>query len=89
MARTPCGSAPSLRPVPTDGGAPVAGRTAYGGVAFFEGIRPGVYDVRLQSVQASALKLVLSNSVKVTVPAGGGFVRSEDILVRLASADSR
>lgn len=69
--------------VPEGGGASVAGRSDHGGILYFEGVRPGAYDVRLAPEQAS-LGLVLAAPLRVVIPAGGGFVRGGAIVVVVA-----
>ncbi|WP_374274873.1 hypothetical protein [Brevundimonas sp.] len=64
-------------------GAVIATRTDHAGVAFLEAVRPGDYAVRLNPEQAATLGLELAAPARLTVPAEGGFVRGDDIVVRL------
>lgn len=77
-------SALGVELVPAGGGAPVAARSDHSGVLYFEGVRPGVYEVRLAPEQASALGLALAAPLRVTIPAGGGFIRGGEVLVKVA-----
>lgn len=70
--------------VPENGGEAVAGRSDHSGVVFFERLRPGAYDLRLDPDQARALALSLVRPVRVIVPAGGGFVEGGSFSVRIA-----
>ena len=58
-----------------DAGGKVAaqGRTEYDGTAILEGVKAGVYSLRLQSEQAERLKMRLEAPVTVTIPKAGGF----------------
>lgn len=69
--------------VPQGAGAPIAGRSDHAGVLFFERVRPGVYDVRLDGDQAHALGVSLVEGARVVVPAKGGFVDAGRFLVRI------
>lgn len=77
-------SALAVELVPVAGGAPVSGRSDHSGILYFEGVRPGVYDVRLAPDQAQALGLALAAPSRVTIPAGGGFIRGGTVQVVVA-----
>lgn len=75
--------------VPRHGGPAVAGRSDHAGVIFFERLRPGLYDLRLDPDQARALSVVLIRPVQVIVPAAGGFVDAGPFSVRIAGEASQ
>lgn len=75
--------------VPRHGGPAVAGRSDHAGVIFFERLRPGLYDLRLDPDQAKALSVVLISPVQVIVPAAGGFVDAGPFSVRIAGEASQ
>jgi hypothetical protein len=68
---------------PEAGGAPILGRSDHAGVLFFERVRPGVYDVRLDAAQAQALGVSLVEGARVVVPSEGGFVDAGRFYVRI------
>lgn len=70
--------------VPQAGGAPIPGRSDHAGVLFFERLRPGAYDLRLDAAQAQALGVSLVEGVRVVVPREGGFVDAGRVFVRIA-----
>lgn len=75
-------SALNLELVSADG-AVTAVRTDHAGVAFVEALRPGDYQIRLEAAQAESLGLELATPASLSVPTDGGFVRGEDVVVRL------
>lgn len=70
--------------VPENGGVPVAGRSDHAGVIFFERLRPGAYDLKLDPDQARALSISLVAPVRVVVPPAGGFLDAGSFNVRMA-----
>jgi hypothetical protein len=69
--------------VPGNGGEAVPGRSDHAGVVFFERLRPGAYDLRLDPEQARALSVSLVAPLRVTVPAAGGFVDGGSFSVQI------
>jgi len=49
------------------------GRTGYDGTALLERLRPGTYELRLESGQAARLGLELVSQTTISIPADGGF----------------
>lgn len=76
-------SALNVELVPASGGSALSARTDHAGVAFFEGVRPGLYSVRLDAAQAAPLGLRLIQAAQVAVPSKGGYVRGGDILIEV------
>jgi hypothetical protein len=77
-------AAVNLQLVPVRGGDPVAGRTDHAGVVVLEGVRPGRYEVRLDPVQAADLGLSIDGVPVLDVPARGGYVRGDDLFIRIS-----
>ena len=82
-------SALNVELVPKVGGAPIGARTDHAGVVIFESVRAGEYDVRLQPSQANGLGLTLSETVHISVPVSGGYVRAGKIVVGVRKASGR
>lgn len=80
-------AAVNLQLVPEAGGEPVSARTDHGGVAVIEGLRPGRYRVRLEPAQAINLGLALEGEPMVTAPPEGGFVRADDVFIRITDRE--
>jgi len=74
---------------PRNGDPAIAGRSDHSGVVFFEKLRPGLYDLRLDPDQARALSVVLIEPVQVIVPAAGGFLDAGSFKVRIAGEASQ
>ncbi|WP_172448599.1 hypothetical protein [Caulobacter mirabilis] len=74
--------------VPRQSGAILKGRSDHAGVLYFEGVRRGVYDLRIDPAQASGLGLSLASPVTVVVTASG-LVRGGDVLVRVKGKPSQ
>jgi hypothetical protein len=49
-----------------------------------EGVRPGRYEVRLDPVQAADLGLSIDGVPVLDVPARGGYVRVDDLFIRIS-----
>lgn len=79
-------SALAVRLMPVAGGEVFAARSDHAGTIYLEGVPPGEYLVVLDPAQADGLGLALAGETRVTVPAGGGFVRAGDLAVRLTRA---
>ncbi|KQW82945.1 hypothetical protein [Brevundimonas sp. Root1279] len=75
--------------VPERGGEVLTGRSDHAGVLFLEGVRPGAYTVRLQAEQARALGMTLAQPVRLVVPAAGGFVRGDAVLVTIETREAQ
>jgi hypothetical protein len=67
-------SALSIQLMAPSGEVVAGGRTEYDGSLLLEGLRPGDYTVRIEPSQAARLNLRLTETVRVSVPPGGGFV---------------
>lgn len=75
-----------VRLVPVKAGEVFIARSDHAGVAFFEGVPPGEYEVMVDAEQERVLGLTLARSQRVIVPAQGGFVRVDDVVVKLTKA---
>ncbi len=82
-------AAVDLRLVPVAGGTPMTARTDHAGVAFVEGLKPGRYRIELDPDQARDLGLSLEPTAELVAPAGGGFLRGGDIVIRVTEPGAR
>jgi len=69
--------------VPIRGGEVFTARSDHAGTAFFEGVPPGEYEVMVDPDQQRVLGLELTQARRVTVLPQGGFVRVDDVVVKL------
>lgn len=69
--------------VPVKGGEVFTARSDHAGTAFFEGVPPGEYEVMIDPAQRDALGLELTTTRRVVVTPQGGFVRLDDVVVKL------
>lgn len=74
--------------VPARGGDAIQGRTDHAGVVVLENVRPGRYTVRLDPEQAADLSLVLDGAPVLEVPPEGGFMRGDDLFIRVLREQS-